>query len=112
MSKRLRWLVIAATCLFPLVAGENLQAGLFQVGSTFTVSITNAPSGANLSAVPVSLTPGTPTLIDNGNLSVSESIIPVSSNQEWIDVSFTNITDRHKWRRPRRKHLCPLEIGS
>ena len=40
----------------------------------------------------MSLTPGTPTLIDNGNLSVSESIIPVSSNQEWIDVSFTNIT--------------------
>lgn len=77
---------LLAACLFLYSTAEQARAGLFVPGSAFTVDVTNDPFGNNFTGT-VSLTGG-PTTIDNGLLTVSETITPVNGSTAWIEFDF------------------------
>jgi hypothetical protein len=80
-------LTYAAVCLASLWCDQAARAGSFlQPGSTFTVSGTNFTSNFSQTA-----TVGTPTLIDNGQIMMSESINPAAGGGEWDVFTFSTV---------------------
>ena len=70
-----------------LVAGSALADTdpLFVLGSTFQVQATNSPDSFTNT---VTLAPGT-TLLDNGALSLTISIVPDTGSSEWLVFSYS-----------------------
>jgi hypothetical protein len=83
MKRHPRFLLTAAV-LFCLAVAPNVHADLFQSGTSFTISGTNFVDNYSQS---VPLAPGTYS-VDNGQLTLTESIFKVSSTQEWLQLAF------------------------
>lgn len=60
------------------------------VGSGLTVSVDDSPTGANISQ-PITLAPGL-TVLGGGEMTVTQSIIPVSATSQWVTFDFESST--------------------
>jgi hypothetical protein len=82
-----RCLTFLAVCVASLWADQAARAGsLLQLGGTFTVQGTNFTTNYSQTA-----TIGTPTLVSNGQVLMTETINPSASGGEWDDFSFTTV---------------------
>jgi PEP-CTERM motif len=76
---------LAALLVLPTAA----NAELFVTGSTFTVTGTNAPDSFSSTAT---LTSGTTSLLDNGALNLSVSLVAASGGAEWAVFQYSTVS--------------------
>jgi hypothetical protein len=84
-----RSLTFVAVCITSLWADQTARAGgtsILQLGGTFTVQGTNFTTNYSQTA-----TVGVPTLVDNGQILMTETINPSAKGGEWDDFSFTTV---------------------
>lgn len=71
-----------------LATGQSARAEILDLGSTYTVEMTNGPTG-DFGATPTLTT--SPQSIDSGALSIAVAITPISSTSEFVEFDLTTI---------------------
>jgi hypothetical protein len=87
MKSLRRFVLSTIASAAPLAVGPALAATdpLFVLGSTFQVQAVNSPDSFTNT---VTLTPGT-TLLDNGAVSLTISIVPDAASSEWLVFNYS-----------------------
>jgi len=84
---RTRYFAMVVMVVFCCVLTIHTEASAgWLVGSSLTVEVQDSPLGTNFNQV-VTLAPGMTTL-DTGEMTVSQSIIPVSATSQWLTFDF------------------------
>jgi hypothetical protein len=77
---------LAVAAVFCLIS-PDLHAGVVVPGSTFTITGSDDPSANSFTST--ATLNGGPTLIDNGLLSVTETITSINPTTDWVQFTFT-----------------------
>jgi hypothetical protein len=80
-----RSIAILALTLAAWGPGAKARAGFVVIpGAPFTLAVSNDPSGGNFSGTITPAGNGVPLTFDNGLLTISETITPVSGTSAWV----------------------------